>query len=240
MRRINQAQTLRVSDVMVAQEPPRRRRKLSRADVITRALAIIDANGLEACTMMALARGLGVTPRALYRHITDKTDLLAGVADRVLSDMRLPDENLLWRDQITSIATELRSVLCTHPAAASLCARRATVFPAVIPIIDVLIRAFAAGNLPPRDAIAFGHVLFNYVVGFSLSEVDHIMNDDQDSQGADPMAGLSMDKLPFAMRHADDIKAYVTGGQFASDRQFSLGLSLLIAGLDANQGNKAP
>ena len=42
-------------------------------------------------TMQAVADRLGVTPMALYRHVTNKADLLDGVVERILLDVPLPD-----------------------------------------------------------------------------------------------------------------------------------------------------
>src|SRR3954471_12241210 len=63
---------------------------LSRDVVADRALALADSEGLEAVTIRRLATELGVTPMALYWHFRTKEDLLAGLADRVLDDMVVP------------------------------------------------------------------------------------------------------------------------------------------------------
>ena len=54
------------------------------------ALEIADAEGLDAVTIRRLAQLHDVTPMALYRHFSDKNDLLAAIGDRLLADIRLP------------------------------------------------------------------------------------------------------------------------------------------------------
>ena len=60
------------------------RNTLSRERVIEGALALIDAEGLDAVTMPGLAKSLGVGTMSLYRHVADKDDLVNAVAERVL------------------------------------------------------------------------------------------------------------------------------------------------------------
>ncbi len=47
------------------------RNTLSRAGIVDAALAMIDAEGLEAVTMPRLAERLGVGTLSLYRHVQD-------------------------------------------------------------------------------------------------------------------------------------------------------------------------
>src|SRR3954465_8795884 len=67
------------------------RNTLSRDTVVGAALTMIDSDGLEAVTMPKLAQRLGVGTMSLYRHVEDKEDLVAAVAERVMSGIRVPD-----------------------------------------------------------------------------------------------------------------------------------------------------
>lgn len=51
--------------------------------VVEGALALADAEGLEAVTIRRLAKELGVTPMALYWHFSSKGELLEGMAARI-------------------------------------------------------------------------------------------------------------------------------------------------------------
>ncbi|MDF0531434.1 TetR/AcrR family transcriptional regulator [Tsukamurella sp. 8F] len=53
----------------------------SREAIVERALAMLDANGVDGLTMRELAADVGVTPMALYRHVGDKESLLALALD---------------------------------------------------------------------------------------------------------------------------------------------------------------
>ena len=66
---------------MVPTEQPR----LSRDAILDRALAIADADGVDALSVRRLARELGVTPMALYWHFENKEALLHALGDRLLA-----------------------------------------------------------------------------------------------------------------------------------------------------------
>ena len=59
-------------------------------DVVTGALGVLDAYGLEFCSMRRVAGALDVQPSALYHHVPDKQTLLALMADRIVADVRIP------------------------------------------------------------------------------------------------------------------------------------------------------
>jgi len=51
-----------------------------RRALVAEALRVVERRGLEELSLRALARALGVSPRAPYRHFATKEDLLAAVA----------------------------------------------------------------------------------------------------------------------------------------------------------------
>lgn len=61
----------------------------SRDDVVSAALRVLDAHGLENCSMRRVAAELGVQPSALYHHVPDKQTLLALMADEIVADVGL-------------------------------------------------------------------------------------------------------------------------------------------------------
>jgi AcrR family transcriptional regulator len=60
---------------------PRTRAPLHRVTVLDAAVELADAEGIEAVSMRRLADRLGVVPMALYKHVSDKEDLLDGMVD---------------------------------------------------------------------------------------------------------------------------------------------------------------
>lgn len=56
----------------------------SLSDVVAAALRVLDAQGLEGCSMRRVAAELDVQPSALYHHVSDKQTLLALMADEIV------------------------------------------------------------------------------------------------------------------------------------------------------------
>ena len=55
------------------------------ADVVAAGMRVLDAQGLEGCSMRRVAAELGVQPSALYHHVPDKQTLLALMADEIVA-----------------------------------------------------------------------------------------------------------------------------------------------------------
>jgi len=97
------------------------RARLSKAAVVDRALALSDAEGLDALTIRRLATELGVTPMALYWHFRSKEELLAGLAERVWAEIDTDvDEAADWPQQLRGLLESLLRVLRKHPSAPTL------------------------------------------------------------------------------------------------------------------------
>ena len=59
---------------------PGKKARLSREIVLSTALALVDAEGLDALTMRRLGQELGRDPMSLYRYAANRAALLDGVS----------------------------------------------------------------------------------------------------------------------------------------------------------------
>jgi AcrR family transcriptional regulator len=71
-------------------------------------------------TMRAVAEALGVTPMALYNHVTDKADLAALLLEAALDDQPLPTPTGDWREDLWRMAKWMRSSTRAHPVVATI------------------------------------------------------------------------------------------------------------------------
>ena len=217
-----------VGDIVAIEDRRVRRRELSRARILTAALGIIDGDGLPACTMQRVATDLNVTPRALYRHVGNKEDLLRSVVEVVLSEMVLPDRTQPWIERVRQAGLELRRVLSAHPHAVLLCARRLSVFPAVIPVTDIVVDAFEEAGLPETEAIRFCHALFNYTLGFSLAKADYEIHAQYEPPLVDPLAGIDRSRVPHRPRKPISSSASSTTRNTRATSSMRLGLVFFL------------
>ncbi len=94
-----------------------------RAEVVERAIGVLDETGLEALSMRRLAADLGVQVGALYHHFDNKAALLAAVADEILRRGRRPTEIVAWDAELHLLCVGLRDAMRRHRDGAALIAQ---------------------------------------------------------------------------------------------------------------------
>src|SRR5690348_2526747 len=70
-----------------------RRQPLSRERILEAAVELVDEHGIEALSMRRLGQTLGYEAMSLYNHVSNKDDLLDGILDLVLAEMKPPAVN---------------------------------------------------------------------------------------------------------------------------------------------------
>jgi AcrR family transcriptional regulator len=73
---------------------------LSVARIVEAAISIADDEGADAVSMRLLAKELGVSTMALYRHVKSREELLVLMADAALAEETLPPRTLPWRRRL--------------------------------------------------------------------------------------------------------------------------------------------
>src|SRR3954469_17998015 len=92
-----------------------RRAPLSRNRVLKAAVELADEAGFDGVSMRRLAQQLGVVPMALYKHVTDKDELLDGMVDVVIGEFTPPDPGLGWKDAVRQRLLSARQAVLRHP-----------------------------------------------------------------------------------------------------------------------------
>src|SRR6266852_5169839 len=91
-----------------------RQKKLDRAQVVRAALALLDEVGLDDLTMRRLADRLGIKAASLYRHVRDKDELLALLADEISGEVPMVESRGSWKDQLVEMGRNTRRGLLAH------------------------------------------------------------------------------------------------------------------------------
>ncbi|MEJ3656947.1 TetR/AcrR family transcriptional regulator [Actinomycetes bacterium KLBMP 9759] len=79
------------------------------------AIALADAEGLDAVSMQRLAGELGFTKMALYRYVRGKAELVAIMTDLAIGEAPQLDVTAGWRQQLEQLAHALFAVFRRHP-----------------------------------------------------------------------------------------------------------------------------
>jgi AcrR family transcriptional regulator len=89
---------------------------LSRRGIAERALALVDAEGLEALTTRRLARELGVEGPSLYNHVRGRDDLIDAITELIAEDIDFePLEGGEPARSLRGFARSYRAAFAAHP-----------------------------------------------------------------------------------------------------------------------------
>ncbi|MEU5873544.1 TetR/AcrR family transcriptional regulator C-terminal domain-containing protein [Glycomyces sp. NPDC047369] len=192
-------------------------RQLERSAIVDATLAVLDERGLDALSLHAIAKHLGVRQPALYHHFPSKAALLDAAAAAVLDRRhteRLPRGGDTWQEFLTRNARSLRAALLAVRDGARLIAAtgpRAPEPAAALARIDL----FEAQGFTAADAVLASIAVSRYVIGCVLEE-----------QSA-PAAGIAA-PAPDSER----LRRIATElADLGPDREFDTGLEALIRGL---------
>ena len=212
-----------------ARAAARRRKPLSRDQVLRAAVRLADEGGLESVSMRRLGQALRVEAMSLYKHVANKDDILDGIADLVMGDFEVPSGDLDWKTAIRRGATSAHQVLLRHPWAGSLIESRLNAGPARLRYLDAVIGVLSAAGFSMPIAIRAIMALDSYTYGFALQELAWRF----DVQNAPEMAaafarGLPAGDYPNLLAMAE-MAATAPGGAMVD---FEFGLDLILDGLE--------
>lgn len=146
-------------------EPSLKRDPLSQDRIVHAALAIADADGLDALTMRRLALELGAAPMAAYSHFRDKRELLAAVVDAVIAEVELPGVDGRWRKPIRRLAEAFRRALLAHPAVLPAVHAYGAGGPAALAVIDRARDIMRGAGFADEQAVAAVDTLYAFTLG---------------------------------------------------------------------------
>ena len=209
--------------------PPKQKRPLTRARVITAAVAHADANGTDGLTMRSLAGGLGVAPMALYRHVANRDDLLDGMVDVVFGEIELPDPAQAWAVAMRSRAVSARAVLARHRWAIPLLESRSNPGPANLRHHDAVLAVLLGQGFTSATATRAFNLLDSYIYGFVLQETTLPFSDADElaAVGEAMIEQMPVDEYPHLARVAGELLA----ARFDYGAEFEPGLDLIIDGI---------
>ena len=184
---------------------------------------MIERDGVEALSMRALGKNLGVEAASLYEHIRSRDDLLDAVADLVLEEFQLPPLAGDWKSRLRSIAFAWAELARRYPQSFRLLYRpsRAITSNDLVVIEQVVAALADAGFDDPTRALALRTYL-SFVDGVLLRSASGAYNSDDSWRRAAPADPASF-------------PGYVAVSPLAQgltdDAVFAAGVDALIAGI---------
>jgi AcrR family transcriptional regulator len=153
-------------------EVPETREPLSRARIVGAALEIIDEEGVDGLSMRRIAARLGVQAMSLYNHVQSKADILDGVTEYIVTEMRMPRRMAGgWEESIRSIAYGFRQAALRHPRAGELVLMRQLSTPTALQPVDTMIAMMLDHGFDEEAAVHVLRLFVSFQVGSLLSEM---------------------------------------------------------------------
>lgn len=135
------------------------------------AIAIADAEGLQALSMRQIAGSLSISAMALYNHVPGKAELMSVMIDEVASEMPEPTIGD-WRIKATSIAWANWHCLLRHPWMLSVESHRPVIGPNVLRKYDQELAAFDDLGLSDIEMDFALNSLLGLVRGCAATQID--------------------------------------------------------------------
>lgn len=173
---------------------------LSLDAIVAEARAVADADGLDAISMRVLADRLGCTPRALYRHVTDKEEVLELLADRALATLSVPPDDEAWQTALLEFFTAMYELLVASPATATIVAQQAVAGPQFRTHADHLVRRLLSAGFAPDTAVEAVVALAQYTLGAALPGTSQRLHDIYQTRPLDTEQG-ELPALSYVQAH---------------------------------------
>ncbi|MFI6098105.1 TetR/AcrR family transcriptional regulator C-terminal domain-containing protein [Lentzea sp. NPDC051213] len=219
------------------------RKPLSRERVLAAAIALVDAQGIQALTMRRLASDLNVEAMSLYYHLPDKEALLDGVVETVIAEVGSLDPNSGdedWRTRLRQQFLAARQVMLRHPWVPALLGSRRTIPASVYGyydgIVGTLVGAGFSYHLAHRALHAFGSMPLGFAQEiFSPESAGGSMEDDAAEEDLAAMAEALPHLTAMVAAEVHDSTDPALGW-CDSQIEFEFTLDLLLDGLERLRG----
>lgn len=203
--------------------------KIDRQLVMTAALDLLDARGLEGLTMRKLADALGVQAPALYWHFPNKQALLDDMAEALLEGV--PASMVVserTEDVLESLAIQLRAALLSRRDGARVFAGTFVARPNAMELAEIGFAAMARAGITGKQAVNGLLSLFYFILGFVIEE-QALAEQSAAAGGAHPLSGklaeFDRGKYPFVEALLPDLL------KADHEERFRFGLNLIVGRL---------
>ena len=217
--------------------PPRAKPPLTREAIVEAALAIVDAEGLEAATMRRVAHALDTGPASLYQHVAGKDELLELLFDRVAAEIELPPPPPPggdWQEPLKAVCRSTRDAYARHRDIAYVTLGRIPTGANALAVAEAMLAIMDAGGVPP-DVSTYAIDALSLFVGATAYE-ESISATQFGGHGSEYFetvhayfAALPLERFPTLARLADRL----TRPETREGERFEFALDVQVCGIAA-------
>ncbi|MDA2893817.1 TetR/AcrR family transcriptional regulator C-terminal domain-containing protein [Mycolicibacterium sp. BiH015] len=208
--------------------------------VVSAAIDIADTDGLSALTIRAVAKKLGIAPMATYTYVPGKAELLDLILDSVYLHMPRPDiSQMPWRERVSTIAAENRSMLAAHPWVVQVATTRPPLGPGTCAKYEHELQAFDGLGLADVEMDSALTYVLGFVAAVARIEIDTHkarvgsgISDQAWWERAEPLLAtvFTAEKFPLAAR-VGAAAGQAFNSAVSADHAYEFGLARVLDGL---------
>ena len=199
---------------------------LTRERIVEAAMAVIDAEGLEALSMRRLGTELGVNPMAAYHYVPNKSALYDLVLDAVMCAMDLDtiDASAPLETQMKQAARAYRAAILAHPNAIPVVAGRSVRTAVSLRPVERFLGLMLSAGLSELDAVMAVDGMAHYVLGGAMGFYHHHVDSE--------IGGGERDFEPLPAEEFPNMNRVLAAAECVGhDAEFEFGLDAIIRGL---------
>lgn len=213
-----------------------RKPALSQEAIVTAALEIIDAEGMDALSMRRVAQRFDTGAASLYAYVANKEELVELVVDRVNGEVRIPvADPERWREQLREALLAIRDVYASHRDLGRALIGAVPMGPNSLECSERLLSILRAGGLSKQVCAFAVDLMSMYTVmsGLEMGGQDTMHGTTDEERAAyytriqDYFASLPAARFPTLM----SLGAELTSGD--GDERFLFGVEVLLLGVVA-------
>ncbi len=216
---------------------------LTREAIVAAALEEIDRSGLEAFSLRALARTLGVKPNTIAWHVGSRDVLFADVVALLMADVAPPrDGTLPWQGWVRALFERYRAVIRRHPNASALVgAGIVSNVRADFAFVEAILATLAEAGFPDTIIGDAYCAVQAAMIGFTTQEFSRMPDDVAGWREAmrARLEAVDAEAYPTLARHLPRLanRAFIlrwqNGAEAPLDSGFEMFTACVIAGLEA-------
>lgn len=209
-----------------------RRPVLTATAVVSEAVSIAQTDGAQAVSMSRIAKRLGFSPMALYRHVTNKEEMLALMVEWALEAVPPPVlDDQAWRRSLTTWAWGMHGLFREHRWLAEFNLIQIPFGPRRLAWFECGMAALSETELSDREKVGVVQLINGFVFADAQAAPDPTVSED-DEAGA----------FSALLEHIGDetypaVLAAVAAGAFTVTAEgtdaFEFGLELILDGVGA-------
>jgi AcrR family transcriptional regulator len=203
---------------------------ITRARIVSEAIALLDGYGVKGLTMRRLAERLGTGSATLYWHMRTKDEVLELALDAIFGEIPVPSQaHRDWKNDLRSMMLGWRAAMLRHPWTTAL-PGRPLLGPNILLRMEFLQATLVRAGFGKEHLGPVTWALANYVMGVATAQVNWHMRSEER-----PVA------QNFLNAHREQYPTLASQGYMLYDDRdaaFKWGLTYLFDGIDARRSRR--